>query len=154
MPGDGEGVGNWCLTAQSCSLGRGKALEKEMATHSSILVWKIPWTEEPGGLQSKDSDTSEWVSTHEFTTLCYWSSGADEAQIQTQNCSTLGCQAIVPLTLGLLDSEEWNNFICISRGKCGLGELFVKIRRIQGSMWADGKGAVEMEVEDTKSWIS
>ena len=28
------------------------ALEKEMATHSSILDWKIPWTEEPGGLQS------------------------------------------------------------------------------------------------------
>ena len=27
------------------------ALEKEMATHSSILAWKIPWTEEPGGLQ-------------------------------------------------------------------------------------------------------
>ena len=27
-------------------------LEKEMATHSSILAWKIPWTEEPGGLQS------------------------------------------------------------------------------------------------------
>ena len=27
-------------------------LEKEMATHSSILVWEIPWTEEPGGLQS------------------------------------------------------------------------------------------------------
>ena len=28
------------------------ALEEEMATHSSILAWKIPWTEEPGGLQS------------------------------------------------------------------------------------------------------
>ena len=28
------------------------ALEKEMATHSSILAWKIPWTEEPGGLHS------------------------------------------------------------------------------------------------------
>ena len=28
------------------------ALEKEMATHSSALAWKIPWTEEPGGLQS------------------------------------------------------------------------------------------------------
>ena len=27
-------------------------LEKEMATHSSILVWRIPWTEEPGGIQS------------------------------------------------------------------------------------------------------
>ena len=32
------------------SLGQEDALEKEMATHSSILVWEIPWTEEPGGL--------------------------------------------------------------------------------------------------------
>ena len=32
-------------------------LEKEMATHSSILAWKIPWTEEPGGLQSLGSKT-------------------------------------------------------------------------------------------------
>ena len=32
------------------SLGREDALEKEMATHSSIFAWKIPWTEEPGGL--------------------------------------------------------------------------------------------------------
>ena len=31
------------------------ALEEEMATHSSILAWKIPWTEEPGGLQSMGS---------------------------------------------------------------------------------------------------
>ena len=34
------------------SLGRKDSLEKEMATHSSILAWKIPWTGEPGGLQS------------------------------------------------------------------------------------------------------
>ena len=34
------------------SLGWKDALEKEMATHSSILAWKIPWTEEPGRLQS------------------------------------------------------------------------------------------------------
>ena len=34
------------------SLGREDPLEQEMATHSSILAWKIPWTEEPGGLQS------------------------------------------------------------------------------------------------------
>ena len=32
-------------------------LEKEMATHSSILAWKIPWTEEPGGLQSMGSQS-------------------------------------------------------------------------------------------------
>ena len=34
------------------SLGREDLLEEEMATHYSILAWKIPWTEEPGGLQS------------------------------------------------------------------------------------------------------
>ena len=34
------------------SLGREDLLEKEMATHFSILAWKIPWTEEPGRLQS------------------------------------------------------------------------------------------------------
>ena len=33
------------------SLGQEDPLEREVATHSSVLVWKIPWTEEPGGLQ-------------------------------------------------------------------------------------------------------
>ena len=37
------------------SLGREDPLEEEMATHSSILAWRIPWTEEPGGLQSMGS---------------------------------------------------------------------------------------------------
>ena len=37
------------------SLGGDDLLEKEMATHSSILAWEIPWMEEPGGLQSMGS---------------------------------------------------------------------------------------------------
>ena len=37
------------------SLGREDPLEKGMATHSSILAWKTPWSEEPGGLQSMGS---------------------------------------------------------------------------------------------------
>ena len=37
------------------SLGQKDPLEKEMATHSSTLAWKIPWTEEPGGLQTMGS---------------------------------------------------------------------------------------------------
>ena len=37
------------------SLGQEDPLEKGMATHSSILAWRIPWTEEPGGLQSMGS---------------------------------------------------------------------------------------------------
>ena len=49
------------------SLGREDPLEKEMATHSSILAWRIPWTEEPGGLQSTGShrvDTTERLHFH------------------------------------------------------------------------------------------
>ena len=37
------------------SLGQEDPLEKRMATHSSVLVWRIPWAEEPGGLQSMGS---------------------------------------------------------------------------------------------------
>ena len=40
------------------SLGWEGPLEKGMATHSSILAWKIPWTEEPGGLQSMGSQSA------------------------------------------------------------------------------------------------
>ena len=49
------------------SLGWEDPLEKEMATHSSILAWRIPWIEEPGGLQStgrKESDTTERLHFH------------------------------------------------------------------------------------------
>ena len=42
------------------SLGRKDPLEKEMATHSSVLAWRIPWTEEPGGLQPIGSKNS-WI---------------------------------------------------------------------------------------------
>ena len=41
------------------SLGQEYPLEKEVATHSSILVWKIPWTEELGGLQSMGLQKSQ-----------------------------------------------------------------------------------------------
>ena len=41
------------------SLGWEDPLEKEMAIHSSILAWEIPWTEEPGGLQSMGSQESD-----------------------------------------------------------------------------------------------
>ena len=50
-------------------------MEKEMTTHSSILAWRIPWTEEPGGLHrgklspwgSKELDTTEQLNTHIHT---------------------------------------------------------------------------------------
>ena len=54
------------------SLGQEYLLEKEMATHSSILAWRIPWTEQPGGPQSM---RSHWV-------------GQEEASHSTQDCWT------------------------------------------------------------------
>ena len=51
------------------SLGREDPLEKEMATHSSILAWRIPWTEEPGGLQSMGSQRVRHNRDSYFTYL-------------------------------------------------------------------------------------
>ena len=50
---------------QFLSLGREDPLEKEMATHSSILAWRIPWTEEPGGLRSMGSTEHASVSSQQ-----------------------------------------------------------------------------------------
>ena len=50
------------------SLGQEDPLEKEMVTHSSILAWRIPWTEEPGGLQSMGTQRvrHNWPNTFTF----------------------------------------------------------------------------------------
>ena len=53
------------------SLGREDPLEKGMATHSSILAWRIPWTEEPGGLWSMESHRH----THQWLRLCIPNAG-------------------------------------------------------------------------------
>ena len=59
---DHRGLPTWLTDKESacqcrrllCSLGEEGPLEKEMATHSSIVAWEIPWTEESGGLQSME----------------------------------------------------------------------------------------------------
>ena len=59
------------------SLGQEEPLEEEMATHSSILAWRIPWTEEPGGLQSMGLQslsihTQEPLSCFGFFFFFFW----------------------------------------------------------------------------------
>ena len=56
---------------QFWSLGEEDPLKKEMATHSSILAWKIPWTEEPGGLQSMGLQRVEynWATKHTWDSV-------------------------------------------------------------------------------------
>ena len=53
--GGSDGKKSACKETWIRSLGQEDPLEKDMATHSSILAWRIPWTEAPGGLQSTGS---------------------------------------------------------------------------------------------------
>ena len=74
------------------SLGQEDLLEKGMATHSSILAWRIPWTEEPGGLQSSKSQRvkEDWV-TNTFTFLgTEYNPGCSWGQVSPW-CLTPGC---------------------------------------------------------------
>ena len=58
FPGGSDGKEPaWMLETWVQSLGWEDPMEKEMATHSSILAWRIPWMEEPGGLQSTGSQS-------------------------------------------------------------------------------------------------
>ena len=63
FPG-GSVVKNPPAKQETCvySLGQEDPLKKEIATHSSILAWKIAWTEEPGGLQSMESQESDMTA--------------------------------------------------------------------------------------------
>ena len=54
------------------SLGGKDPLEKEMATHSSILAWDIPWTEEPGRLESTGSQVSDMTFVTKPPTIGIW----------------------------------------------------------------------------------
>ena len=57
---------------QVWTLGLEDPLEKGMATHSSIPAWRIPWTEEPDGLQSMGLQKvrHDWVTQHTYTNAC------------------------------------------------------------------------------------
>ena len=74
------------------SLGWEDPLEEEMAIHSSILVWKIPRTEDPGGLQSLGSQRvgqTEWLRMQACNYEQSWSSGTLSTLVRSK-CSLLG----------------------------------------------------------------
>ena len=82
------------------SLGRKNPLEEEMATCSSILAWKIPWTEEPGGLQSLGLQRvrQDWMTEHISTkdrapkNWCFWT-----VVLEKTLQSPLDCKEIQPV---------------------------------------------------------
>ena len=82
------------------SLGWGDALERETATHSSILAWRIPWTEEPGRLQSMGSlrvkhDWATFTHTHAHTRHCLHLGGTSGKEADCQ-CRRHKRQGLIP----------------------------------------------------------
>ena len=65
-----KGLGNWPKNSHALTL----LTEKAMATHSSTIAWKIPWTEEPGGLQSMGSLRigHDWATSLSLFTFMHW----------------------------------------------------------------------------------
>ena len=74
------------------SVGQEKPLGEKIATHSSILVWKMPWTEEPAGLQSMGPQRvgHDWVIKHTSTRFiecfCCGMQGTKYLTLQTESC--------------------------------------------------------------------
>ena len=76
------------------SLGWEDTLDKETATHSSILAWRIPWTEEPGGLQStglKELDMTEHTAQN-FTEVC---TNVNKIELELHFPESLDCVFLV-----------------------------------------------------------
>ena len=96
------------------SLGQEDPLEKEIVTHSSTLAWKMPWTEEPGRLQSMGSQQSQTqlkqLSTHH-------ESESEVAQSYPTLCDPVNCSLPRPSVHGIFQARvlEWVA-ICFSRG--------------------------------------
>ena len=104
------------------SLGWEDPLEKEMATHSSILAWKISWTEEPGGLQSMGSQRvgHDWATNtyipHSWahsghSNYAYWFGlfHDDKLQSMMESCEkSCSHSSIMPLPVRFVTDSEAN----------------------------------------------
>ena len=72
FPGGSDGKESASSAGDPGTLGQEDPLEKDMAIHSSILAWRIPWTKEPGGLQPMVSQRvrHDWAHTHTYICVC------------------------------------------------------------------------------------
>ena len=101
------------------SLGREDPVEKEMATHSSTLTWKLPWMEEPGRLQSVGLQRvrHDWATKLNSSILhrCFTVYGLPGCSVMSDSFSTPWTLAHeAPLSIGFLRQEYW---VAISSSK-------------------------------------
>ena len=106
------------------SLGWEDPLEKEMATHSNTLAWKIPWTEECGSLQSMELQSRTWLSEFTFffmggnSVFCQINKSLLVAQCEASNC--LMVYSFIKIRKGCPSCLWWNYCLVgeISLGNC------------------------------------
>ena len=99
------------------SLGGEDPMEKEMATHSSILAWKIPWTEEPGGLQSMGSQRvgHDWTTSLSKETkiglkiYCTWPCHQNKNQFPPQVSLSHQEASISLLSFSIRGQTDWKH---------------------------------------------
>ena len=108
------------------SLGQEDPLEKGMATHSSILAWRIPWTKEPGRLQSKvlqrvrhkNRDHFQWVWSYPFQFYLFWRVDFQVSELNPQwekKCIVIWDVKEVPYNTYLEHSDsKLRTWICFS----------------------------------------
>ena len=104
------------------SLGREYPLEKEMATHSSALAWKIPWMEEPGGLESMGSLRvgHDWETSLSLFTFMHWRRKWQPTPVLLPGKSH-GQRSMVgysPQGHKESDTTEWLHFKITADGNC------------------------------------
>ena len=109
-------------------LGQEDSLEEEMATHSSILAWKIPWIEEPDGLYwgLKESDTTEWLTscTHTGKGMHRDSASSTSAKGHARVFRACRWQNWIPMSqVEVSKSTHWSR---VWSSRCLLGIKLVK----------------------------
>ena len=92
------------------SLGWEDPLEEGLATHSNILAWKVPWTEEPGGLQSMGSQRAghDWVTEHTHVLLSVLPPPLALLEYKLQAGRDLLC--LIPLGIISVWNSVWKTF--------------------------------------------
>ena len=99
------------------SLGQEDPLEKEIATHSSTLAWRIPWTEEPGGLQSMRLQSQTWLG--DLTSLYFIQSLLDPGLEKLVSCLPWRWS---PSHISLWGGSSWLSSHLIPSGKSASGQ--------------------------------
>ena len=119
------------------SLGQGVSLEEEMATHSSILIWKIPWTEEPGGLQFMGLQKVRYSWMTEHSTVHWNLYMREEKRIGGLECLGILQTKVRAASLGRHikvyfwhPCSSWDNFRHLTQ-ECTLGQSCARTLRFQ-----------------------